>query len=99
MDGLPKSAGSAMIGEPSSVPMKISEDDKWYIAETAQAALPSLIEAFGAPAVSRPEMASYAKNLGVLAHLVGVHMLNARENMFATIAKASQEKKNDAPAS
>ena len=70
--------------------MKISEDDKWYIAETAQAALPSLIEAFGTPAVSGPEMARYAKNLGVLAHLIGLQMFNGRENMFAALQKSEK---------
>lgn len=99
MDGLPKSAGSTMIGEPSSVPMKISEDDKWYIAETAQAALPALIRVFKPTALSGPEMASYAKNLGALAHLIGLQMLNGREQMFATIDKAASAKKDDAPAS
>ena len=79
--------------------MKISEDDKWYIADTAQAALPALIQAFQPPALSGPEMASYAKNLGVLAHLIGLQMFNARENMLATIEKASPVKQDDAPAS
>ena len=88
-----------MIGEPSSVPMKMSEDDKWYIAETAQSALPALIQAFQPPALSGPEMANYAKNLGMLAHLIGLQMFNGREQMFATIAKAEPVKKDDAPAS
>jgi len=79
--------------------MKLSEDDKWYITDAANTALPALIQAFGIPDTSGPEMARYAQNLGMLAHLIGVQMFNGRENMLGDIEEVSQENNNDTPAS
>lgn len=75
--------------------MKISEDDKWYIADAASTALPALISQLEPPTSPGQETVVYAKHVTTMAHLIGLQMLVARENMLAAIAKNTKEKTND----
>ena len=75
--------------------MRVSEDDKWHISDAASSALPALISQLPPPSGTGPEVVSYAKQVTALAHLIGLQMLVARENVFAAIEKSNKEKAND----
>jgi hypothetical protein len=76
----------------SSRTMRVSEDDKWYISEAANSALPALIKALPPFGDSEAERTAYARKLGIMAHLIAVEMLLSRENTFAAIEQAIGEK-------
>jgi len=76
----------------SSRTMRVSEDDKWYISDAANSALPALIKSFPPVGDTEAERTAYARKIGIMAHLIGVEMLLSRENTFAAIEQAIEEK-------
>jgi hypothetical protein len=74
--------------------MRVSEDDKWYISDAANSALPALIQALPPVGDTETERTAYARKLGIMAHLIGVEMLLSRENTFAVIEQVIEEKEN-----
>jgi hypothetical protein len=74
--------------------MRVSEDDKWYISDTANSALPALIQALPPVGDTEAERTAYARKLGIMAHLIGVEMLIGRENTFAVLDQVIEEKEN-----
>lgn len=67
--------------------MQFSEDDKWYIAETAQSAMMTLISSLDGPGSTEEEVKRYTKRISTMAHLIGFEMFLAREKIFAAIDK------------
>jgi hypothetical protein len=78
----------------SSRTMRVSEDDKWYISDAANSALPALIKSFPPVGDTEDERTAYARKLGIMAHLIGVEMLIGRENTFAVLGQVIEEKEN-----
>jgi hypothetical protein len=74
--------------------MRVSEDDKWYISDAANSALPALIQALPPVGDTEAERTAYARKLGIMAHLIGVEMLIGRENTFAVLDQVIEEKEN-----
>jgi hypothetical protein len=74
--------------------MRVAEDDKWYISDAANTALPALIKALPPAGDDEEDRVKYAHKLGILAHLIGVEMLISRENTFIAIDQAIEEGKN-----
>jgi hypothetical protein len=74
--------------------MRVSEDDKWYISDAANSALPALIKALPPVGDTEAERTAYARKLGIMAHLIGVEMLIGRENTFAVLDQVIEEKEN-----
>jgi hypothetical protein len=74
--------------------MRVSEDDKWYISDAANSALPALIQALPPVGDTEAERTAYARKLGIMAHLIGVEMLLSRENTFAVLDQVIEEKEN-----
>jgi hypothetical protein len=74
--------------------MRVSEDDKWYISDAANSALPALIKSFPPVGDTEADRVAYARKIGIMAHLIGVEMLLSRENTFAAIGQAIEEGKN-----
>ena len=72
--------------------MRVSEDDKWYISDAANSALPALIKALPPFGDTEAERKPYARNLGLMAHLIVVEMLLSREKTFAAMERAIEEK-------
>jgi hypothetical protein len=54
--------------------------------------LPALIKALPPVGDTEAERTAYARKLGIMAHLIGVEMLIARENTFAVIEQVIEEK-------
>jgi hypothetical protein len=76
--------------------MRVSEDDKWYISDAANSALPALIQALPPVGDTEADKVGYARKVGILAHLIGVEMLVSRENTFAALDAVGKEKTDDA---
>jgi hypothetical protein len=74
--------------------MRVSEDDKWYISDAANSALPALIKALPPVGDTEADKVGYARKIGILAHLIGVEMLVSRENTFAALDAVIEEKEN-----
>jgi hypothetical protein len=74
--------------------MRVSEDDKWYISDAANSALPALIQALPPVGDTEAERTAYARKIGIMAHLIGVEMLLSRENTFAVLDQVIEEKEN-----
>jgi hypothetical protein len=74
--------------------MRVSEDDKWYISDAANSALPALIQALPPVGDTEAERTAYARKLGIMAHLIGVEMLLSRGNTFAVLDQVVEEKEN-----
>jgi hypothetical protein len=78
----------------SSQTMRVSEDDKWYISDAANSALPALIKSFPPVGDTEADRTAYARKIGIMAHLIGVEMLLSRENTFAVLDQVIEEKEN-----
>jgi hypothetical protein len=74
--------------------MRVSEDDKWYISDAANSALPALIQALPPVGDTEADRTAYARKIGIMAHLIGVEMLLSRENTFAVLDQVIEEKEN-----
>lgn len=74
--------------------MRFSEDDKWYISDAANTALPALINSLKPADASDSELRKYAYQVGQLAYLIGLEMLFSREATFAAIEQPNEKDEN-----
>jgi len=83
-----------MMSEPFPQAMSIPEDDKWYISDAAMSAMPALINSLEPADSSEAELKKYARNIGLMAHWIGVEMLLSRNNTYEAIETIRKEEEN-----